>query len=294
MFLNNIQMNGQVAMESADIEMTESERAEISSFIESEFGIKMPAIKKVLLKGRLSKRLRALGFKSYGDYYKFIRSDKGRSEFLIFADLVSTHETYFFREPQHFAYLYSEILPILIETTGAGVKRAIRILSAGCSSGEEVYSIAITLEEFKRKVNPQYIYRITGGDISVRVIEVASRAIYPYQRLKNVSEEYQRRYFMKGKNDKKDFVRIVPEVRINTEFVAMNLMDSYYPFVDKFDVIFCRNALIYFDRETQVDVIRKLCNCLNKNGYLFIGHSETMSGYNLPLRCVEPTIYRRI
>ncbi|HOQ12127.1 MAG: Chemotaxis protein methyltransferase [Spirochaetes bacterium ADurb.Bin218] len=277
-----------------EIQMSEAERAQISSFIESEFGIKMPAIKKVLLTGRLAKRLRALGFSSYGDYYRFIRSDKGAAELFIFADLISTHETSFFREEQHFAYLYSEILPRLAESTGAGVKRAIRILSAACSTGEEVYSIAMTIEEFKRKVISNYMYNITGSDISIKVIESAKRAVYSNSRLKNVSGEYQRRYFMKGKNDKKELVRIVPEIRINTNFMVLNLMDDYYPFTEKFDVIFCRNALIYFDRENQINVIRKLCNHLMKNGFLLIGHSETMTGYNLPLRCVEPTIYRGI
>ena len=174
-----------------EIQMSEAERAQISSFIESEFGIKMPAIKKVLLTGRLAKRLRALGFSSYGDYYRFIRSDKGAAELFIFADLISTHETSFFREEQHFAYLYSEILPRLAESTGAGVKRAIRILSAACSTGEEVYSIAMTIEEFKRKVISNYMYNITGSDISIKVIESAKRAVYSNSRLKNVSGEYQ-------------------------------------------------------------------------------------------------------
>jgi len=278
-----------------NIMMSERERVEISSFIESEFGIKMPAVKKILLTSRLSKRLNLLGCKSYAEYYDFIRSAKGADEFLIFADLVSTHETSFFRESQHFDFLYSRALPDLCESGGAGTRRALRVLSAACSTGEEAYTLAITIEEFRRRRNYRsYLYRITGTDISTKVLTSAARGVYGEGRVGRLPDEYMKKYFMRGKNEKKELVRIVPEIRANAEFVHMNLMDKSYPFQEKFDIIFCRNALIYFDRENQKDIIRKLAAHLLKNGYLFIGHSETMAGYDLPLRCVEPTVYRRI
>jgi chemotaxis protein methyltransferase CheR len=278
-----------------NIKMTERERIEISSFIESEFGIKMPAVKKILLTSRLSKRLNILGCKSYAEYYGFIRSAKGADEFLIFADLVSTHETSFFRESQHFDFMYSKALPELSESGGAGTRRALRVLSAACSTGEEAYTLAITIEEFRRRRNYRsYLYRITGTDISTKVLASAARGVYGEGRVGKLPNEYMKKYFMRGKNEKRELVRIVPELRANAEFIPMNLMDKSYPFSEKFDIIFCRNALIYFDRENQKDIIRKLASHLSKNGYLFIGHSETMAGYDLPLRCVEPTVYRRI
>ncbi|HOP28566.1 MAG TPA: CheR family methyltransferase [Spirochaetota bacterium] len=278
-----------------NIKMTERERIEISSFIESEFGIKMPAVKKILLTSRLSKRLNLLGCKSYADYYRFIRSAKGADEFLIFADLVSTHETSFFRESQHFELMFSRVLPDLCGTGGAGIRRSLRVLSAACSTGEEAYTLAITIEEFRRKRKLRsFNYRITGTDISTKVLSSASRGVYGEGRVGKLPDEYMKKYFMRGKNEKRELVRVVPELRANAEFMHMNLMDKSYPFRENFDIIFCRNALIYFDRENQKEIIRKLTSHLSRNGYLFIGHSETMAGYDLPLRCVEPTVYRRI
>lgn len=282
-------------MDTLNIAMSEKERQEISSFIESEFGIKMPAVKKILLTSRLSKRLNILGFKSYGDYYKYVRSEKGRDEYLIFADLVSTHETSFFRESQHFEFLYSRVLPELVQSGGIGTRKVLRVLSAACSTGEEAYTLAITIEEFKKRNNfNSYLYRITGADISTKVLASAARGVYGEGRVGKLPPEYKKKYFMRGKNEKRELVRIVPEIRANAEFIHLNLMDKGYFFPEKFDIIFCRNALIYFDRDNQVSIIRKLTEHLSKNGYLFIGHSETMSGYNLPLRCLEPTIYRRL
>ena len=283
-------------MNGFEIEMSEKERIDISSLIETRFGIKMPPVKKVLLTSRLSKRLNALGFKSYNDYYKYITTDKGSSDELhIFADLVSTHETSFFREPQHFEYLYKTALPQLLEDRGAGIKKGLRVLSSACSTGEEAYTISVTLEEFKRNNNPDsFFYKITGTDISTKVVNAAARGVYHESRISNLPHEYKKRYFMKGKGVKNELVRVIPELRASADFFYMNLMDDSYPFSDKFDIIFFRNAMIYFDRENQEKILRRLAGHLNKGGYLMIGHSETKSGYNLPLRCVTTAVYRRV
>jgi chemotaxis protein methyltransferase CheR len=283
------------AMNGFEIEMTEKERSEISSFIESNFGIKMPPVKKVLLTSRLSKRLGALGFKSYSEYFRYIMTEKGsRDEFHIFADLVSTHETSFFREPQHFDFLLNDALPKLTDDCGSGIKKMLRVLSCACSTGEEAYTIAITIEEFKKLHNlPSYTYRITGTDISTKVVNAAARGVYHESKISSLSHEYKRSYFMKGKGLKSELVRVIPELRYSTEFYYMNLMDEKYQFTDKFDVIFFRNAMIYFDKSNQEKILSRLTANLNKNGYLMIGHSETMSGWNLPLKCVMTTIYRK-
>ncbi len=282
-------------MEGLDIMMNEKERSSISSFIEGEFGIKMPPVKKVMLTSRLAKRLKILGLQSYSAYYDYIRSPEGvRSELCIFTDLISTHETSFFREAQHFHLLLTTVLPELAESKGAGIRRPLRVLSAACSTGEEAYTISMMAEEYKRSRPQQsYLYSITGTDISLRVVETATRGVYYQSKTQNIPVEYRKRYFMNGKGEKSELVRIVPEVRACTGFFTMNLMDYSYPFAEKFDIIFCRNALIYFDRPNQEAILMRLLGYLRKNGYLFIGHSETMTGYNLPVRCVEPTVYRR-
>jgi len=283
-------------MNGFEIEMSEKERVDLSSLIETRFGIKMPPVKKVLLTSRLSKRLNALGFKSYNEYYKYLLTENGsRDELNIFADLVSTHETSFFREPQHFDYLYKTALPQLLNERGAGIKKQLRVLSSACSTGEEAYTISVTLEEFLRNNNlNSYSYKITGTDISTKVVNAAARGVYHESRISNLPHEYKRRYFMKGKGQKSELVRVIPEIRAAVDFHYMNLMEERYPFTEKFDIIFFRNAMIYFDKENQEKILGRLASHMNKGGFLLIGHSETVSGYNLPLRSVATTIYRRI
>ncbi len=282
-------------MNGFEIEMSEKERSDLSSLIETRFGIKMPPVKKVLLTSRLSKRLNALGFKSYNEYYKYLTNEKGSADELnIFADLVSTHETSFFREPQHFEYLYKTAIPQLLQERGTGVKTHLNVLSSACSTGEEAYTISLTLEEFFRNNNlNSYSYKITGTDISTKVVNAAIRGVYHESRISNLPHEYKQRYFMKGKGQKSELVRIIPEIRATADFHYMNLMDDKYPFSEKFDIIFFRNAMIYFDKENQEKILGRLAGHMNKGGFLFIGHSETVSGYNLPLRSVATTIYRR-
>lgn len=283
-------------MNGFEIEMSEKERLDISSLIETRFGIKMPPVKKILLTSRLSKRLNTLGFNSYTEYYRYITTEKGsRDEMHIFADLISTHETGFFREPQHFEYLARTVLPLLLDEKRAGIKNQLRVLSSACSTGEEAYTISVTLEEFIRNNNLSgYSYKITGTDISRKVVDAAIRGVYHESRIAKLPDEYKKKYFMRGKGKKSELVRVVPELRALTEFFYMNLMDEKYLFSDKFDVIFFRNAMIYFDRENQEKILRRLSFYLNKGGYLIIGHSETMSGYDLPLRCVDSTVYRKV
>ena len=254
-------------MDGFEIRMNESERNDISSFIEGEFGIKMPPVKKVMLTSRLAKRLKRLGLRSYSDYYKYIRSAEGmKGELFVFTDLVSTHETGFFREPQHFDHLISSVLPDLAETGGAGTRHPLRVLSAACSTGEEAYTIAIMAEEYKKIRESPYHYRITGTDISTRVVQDAMCAMYKEARVQNVPLHLRRKYFMEGKGAKAGLVRIVPELRACTEFFPMNLMDYTYPFREKFDIIFFRNALIYFDRANQEKILQRLTGCLKKGG----------------------------
>ena len=275
--------------------MTEKERIAISSHIENEFGIRMPEMKKALLTGRLAKRLRILGINTYGEYFEYIRSNEGMiHEYPVFADLVSTHETSFFREPVHFDFLLETALPrIAQEITGSD--RELRILSAACSTGEEAYSIACTVEEYNRKSGGKpFAYRITGTDISRKVVQTAARGVYTENRMEKVPLDIAKKYFMRSRNRTSQMVRIVPEIRSHMEFIVMNLMDKSYPINRNYHIIFCRNVLIYFEKEIQVMVVSRLCSHLEPGGLLFIGHSETLIGLDLPLKGVAPCIYTRL
>ncbi len=277
------------------ISMKENERREISSFIENAFGIKMPPTKRALLVSRLSKRLVSLGMKSFGEYFEYINSSEGlANEIYVFVDLVSTHETTFFREPQHFDIFYSKVLPKITEELDAGIKRPLRILSAACSTGEEAYSLAIITEEFIKSNNYfDFHYSITGTDISLRVLEVAKRGIYEARKIRNMEKKYRQRYFMKNKNKNIELVRVVPELRCKVNFLPLNLMNDYYPFEFDFDVIFLKNALIYFDSENQLKICLRIIEHLASGGYFFAGLSESMTGLNLPVKNVMPSVFRK-
>ena len=265
--------------------------ARLSEFITKEFGIKMPDIKRIMLQSRLQKRLKELSFDSFSDYVEYLFSKKGmEEEVLHMIDVVSTNKTDFFRENVHFEYLLNTLLP---DRFPPGTRGCLKIWSAGCSSGEEPYTLAIVLAEYRLK-NPMMDFLIYGTDISTRMLKTAYQAIYREDRTDNIPLELKTKYFLRSKNREDKKVRIVPELREKVIFTRMNLIDEYYsvPFV--FDVIFCRNVLIYFEREMQEKIILKLCSKIRKEGYLFLGHSESVAGLNLPLKHLQPAILMKI
>jgi chemotaxis protein methyltransferase CheR len=276
--------------ESDNPHMTEDERREISSYIEKEFGIKMSEAKKPLLTGRLSKRLRHLRMKSFGEYFDYIHLPQHGDEYRNFIDLVSTHETSFFRESSHFDFLLQHALPALLGT-GAGVQRPLNVLCAACSSGEEMYTTAFVIEEFavQQRIN-NFKYHLIGTDISVHVLRAAARGVYKSTVLEKIPL-FAQRYFMRSRDYRNEAVRIVPEIRMHVECMEMNLLDAKYPFNDMFDIIFCRNVMIYFERKTQERVALTLCRHLSPDGYLFVGHSESLLGFPLQIVTVAPATY---
>ena len=173
------------------------------------------------------------------------------------------------------------------------VNRNFKVWSAGCSSGEEPYTIAIVLNEFKQKT-PGFNFSITGTDISSQILQKAISAIYNENRITNIPLDLKKKYFLRSKDRERKTVRVVRELRNYIKYLRLNFMDSSYNIHDMFDVIFCRNVLIYFNRETQEQVINKLCLKLKSGGYLFIGHSESIMGMDLPIEQIKPTIFRRI
>ena len=265
----------------------------LSTLIYTRCGIKMPEAKKTMLEARLHKRLNFLNLKSFGEYCNFLFSDEGmEQEFTHMIDLVTTNKTDFFREADHFDYLYQTVLPELLGRDGAGIKKALSLWSTACSTGEEPYTLAMVVNEFKEKYQG-YRYSILATDISTRVLETGRRAIYQEESALPVPLELKKKYFLRSKDHAKKLVKIVPSLRSMVEFRRLNLMDQRYDIHGPVHVIFCRNVIIYFDRPTQEQLLRRLCRCLSPHGYLFMGHSENLHGMDLPVSQVAPTVYRK-
>lgn len=271
--------------------MTDDDFDRLSNFVFQQSGIKMPPIKKIMLQSRLQKRLRELKILSFKKYADFVFSDEGqKNEIVHMLDAVSTNKTDFYREPVHFDFLRDKILPDFMEKERINT---LKVWSAGCSSGEEPYTIAITLNEFKGEY-PGFDYDILGTDISTKILQQANTAIYKEDRVNVVPLNIKKKYFLRSKNKENKTVRVVKLLRDKIRYQRLNFMDTSYNVADIFDVIFCRNVLIYFNRETQEQVLNRLCQKLKSGGYLFIGHSESILGMNLPLKQIKPTIYERI
>lgn len=264
----------------------------LSTFIFKEYGIKMPEVKRTMLQSRLHKRLRELNMTNYKDYVDFVFSKEGQgNEVIHMIDVVSTNKTDFFREPVHFEFLHSTVLPELLNSERPN--RFIKVWSAGCSSGEEPYTLAISLSEYMLE-HPGFDYSIFATDISSRILKSAVEAIYKENRVEIMPIQLKKRYLLKSKDRTNPTVRIIPELRRRVTFQRLNFMDNQYNVPDNMDIIFCRNVLIYFDRETQEKVINKLCSKLKPDGFFFLGHSESITNFDVPLKQLKPTIFRKI
>jgi chemotaxis protein methyltransferase CheR len=273
--------------------LSDADFRRLSGFIESELGIRMPDTKRIMLESRLQKRLRRFGFDSYKRYVDYVFSDEGReSELINMIDAVTTNKTDFFREAEHFQYLVDRILPAAEERDGAGIARPLSIWSAGCSTGEEPYTIAMVLEE-RRCAEPAFGYRIFASDLSTQVLDKAREAVYEESKAAVVPMSFKKKYMLRSKSKDEGLVRMKPEIRARVSFARINFMDDSYPVSEVFDVVFCRNVIIYFERRVQEAILKKLCAHIRPGGWLILGHSETLTGMNMPLRSVAPTIYAR-
>ncbi len=262
-----------------------------SEFIKAELGIKMPASKKTLLEARLQKRLRELCMSTHEEYCEYLFSPQGmENELVNLVDVVTTNTTDFFREPKHFELLADRVLPELYARGGSG--RNVNIWSAGCSSGEEPYTLSMVLSEFARQ-NAGFTFSILATDISTQVLRMAVRAIYPETKIGPIPQEYRKRYLLRSKDRTRRLVRIGPDARGHVRFRRLNFMEDF-SFEGQLDIIFCRNVVIYFDRPTQEKLFSRFCRKLAPGGYLFIGHSESLAGMSLPLEPVAPTVYRKV
>ncbi len=261
----------------------------LAEFIHGHTGIKMPSVKKTMLEGRLRRRMRIREIASINDYCHFLFEDGGMEDEMIdLIDAITTNKTEFFREPVHFDYVAAYALPELV-THG---RRNIKIWSAAASIGAEAYSLAMVLEEFC-EAERGWTYEILGTDLSTLVLEQAVAGVYTRDMVEPVPLHLRKKYMWQSKDPLRLDVRISPQLRARTAFARLNLMDAQYPVAADMDMIFCRNILIYFDKPTQAAVLRRICDHLRPGGYLFLGHSESIAGVDLPVTAVANTIFRR-
>lgn len=264
----------------------------LSKFIYSYSGIKMPLSKSTMLEGRLRRRLRVTGIATFDDYCDYLFNQGGiEREAIYLIDVVTTNKTDFFREPKHFDYMRDVALADILRQFS---ERRLRIWSSACSTGAEPYTLAMVMSDYLQSKAPDRDYFILATDLSTDVLQKAQKGIYSSDMMAPVPPEMMRRYVMRATNAHRQEMRVAPALRQKVGFARMNLMDAKYPIGDPMHIIFCRNVLIYFDKQTQAQVLTRLCNSLAPGGYLFIGHSETVTGFDLPIRQVANTIFKRI
>jgi len=260
-----------------------------SEMIQQECGIKLPNSKKTMLEARLRKRLKALHLADFEDYCDFVFGPGGFEQELVhLLDVVTTNKTDFFREGVQFEYLQRTALPTLLERALRG---SLRAWSAGCSTGEEAYTLAMVLEEFRAQ-RRGFDYQILATDLSTRVLEAAARGVYRAERIEPVPAPLRSRYIMRSRDRSQGLVRIHPDLRARVSFMRLNFRDQSYDVGPPLDVIFCRNVLIYFDKKFQRELLLRLIARLSAGGYLFLGHTESIHGMGLPVIPVGFSIYR--
>ena len=271
----------------AEVEIRPLSAAEFRLFqrlIYSQAGIALGPSKKELLVARLRRRLRALGIRSFRDYHRLVEHDA--EERVRMLDCISTNETRFFREPRQFEFLEQQILPDL-RAAGGHRPGSLRVWSAGCSTGEEPYSLAMTLLDQL----PDWQVEILATDLSTRVLQAAREALWPIEKSAEIPFAYRKRFMLRGIRRQGGKMKAGPEIRSLIRFARLNLNDLTYPPMGQFQLIFCRNVLIYFDADSRQRVIRRLLDRLTPSGVLFLGHAESLSGLDKTVRSVGPNIY---
>lgn len=272
--------------------LTDEQFHKIADFIQTNVGIKMPDQKKIMVQSRLYSRLKELGISDFDEYikYAFQKNAQGDEEIALMINVITTNLTSFFRESQHFDFMTDKALSEIADKYDK-----LEVWSAACSSGEEPYTLSIVVQEFMRTHQDAFRdYSILATDISSRVLDKAINAVYPMEEVENLSYDMKKRYFLRSKDQTNPVVRLKKPIRDKVVFQRLNFMDDDYPIATPKNIIFCRNALIYFDKQTQEAVIRKLIKHLVPGGYLFLGHSETIFGMDLPLKTVGPTIFQKV
>jgi len=273
----------------------------LRNLVYTQAGINLGVDKKTMLELRIRHRMRSLEIDSFADYCEYLFGPLGQTDEMVsFLDAVTTNKTDFFREPGHFESLTRTALPQLLadklgtdkQGASACLRRPVLVWCAGCSTGEEAYTLAIVLSEYAL-AHPGFRFKILATDLCTRVLEKANLAIYESDAIAPVAADLRRKYFVRSRDPSDNHVRVVSELRDLVEFRRLNFMEPEYSIGAIADVIFCRNVIIYFDRTTQEQVLQKLARCLVSDGHLFLGHSETLHGLDVPLVPIGPALYKK-
>ena len=276
------------------IHISENEFNELGRLLTRRYGIKLPSEKRIMFQSRLQGRLRELKINSFEEYAQYVKNPVNiNAELGKMIDYISTNKTEFFREKQHFDLMLSRVLPEIYSRQNQG-HQMIRCWSAGCSEGQEAFSMAMTIEEFIQNKQEATDYSIIGSDVSGKVLNVARRGIYPFSQSSFIPSSYLKKYVLKSKDIRVPRIKITSSIRSKVTFNYGNLVDSHYGHWHPFKIIFIRNTLIYFDRKDQIEIIRKVLKCLENSGYLFVGHSESLIDWELPLKLVGPSVYQKM
>ncbi|HEX2932353.1 MAG TPA: protein-glutamate O-methyltransferase [Candidatus Binatia bacterium] len=271
--------------------VSDREFSQFQRLIYTKAGIYLTPAKKALLEARLGRRLRDLGMESFSAYYEYVTQNLDGEELSQLLDRVSTNETHFFREPRQFEFLKSQVFPQWEAQAKDGLRpQRIRVWSAGCSTGEEPFSLAMTLlDHFPTGLG--WKIQITATDLSCRAVSAAQKAIWPIAKAKEIPENYLKQFMLQGFGNQQGYMKAGPEICSIVTIQCLNLNDERYSLTPPFDLIFCRNVMIYFDAEARARIVHRLLNFLAPEGYLFVGHAESLSGVSDRIRHVTPTVY---
>jgi len=268
------------------ITITDSEFKQLTEYIQGNYGINLTK-KRNLIEGRLSNLIVEKGFDGFSDYLSHVFSDDSKQEITSLVNRLTTNHTYFMRETDHFDYFRDKVLPYLRD---ASHRNDLRVWSAGCSSGEEPYTLAMILADCFAGAKPAWDTKVLATDISVNALETAAKGIYPAEAVQGLPAAWKMNYFRKtGAED----VQVAEKLKKEVIFRLFNLMDPVFPFKNKFHVIFCRNVMIYFDNKTKMELVNKFYQCTEPGGYLFIGHAETITRNETAYRYIMPAVYRK-
>jgi len=285
-------VGGVVAPGVGPLPLTDREFSLFQALVEREAGIHLGPTKQALLVGRLSRRVRALGLPSFGAYYRFVLSRGNEAERIRMLDCLCTNETHFFREPEHFDFLRQRVFPEWTRRAAQGLMaRRVRVWSAGCSTGEEPYSLAMELlAHFP--AGSGWDVEVLATDLSTWALERARQGLWPMERAASIPRPLLRHFMLQGVRSQEGLMKAGAELRAVLRFARVNLNDERGWPTGPFELVFCRNVLIYFGAESRAQALSGLLRRLQPTGYLFLGHAESLTGSAEPARCVAPNIYR--
>jgi len=269
------------------LKITDKEFKQLADYIKANYGIYLKDQKQALVSGRLSNVLLEKNIASFAEYFNYIVADKTGDAVVTLIEKITTNHTFFMREGDHFKFFKEKVLP---QWAGDSKTKDLRIWSAGCSSGEEPYTLAMIIDEFFGMNKKWWDTKILATDISSKVLEIALEGVYTNERIATIPASWKLNYFEKLEKEKSV---LISKIRNEVIYRKFNLMDKTFPFKKKFHVIFCRNVMIYFDNKTKIDLVKKFYDLTEPGGYLFIGHSESLNRNETEYKYVLPAVYRK-